>query len=534
MPGKVKACFTERVSARQGLLRSFVEDRAGNFAILAAICSIPLVGAAALGVDYANTSRVRTQLQNALDTAVLAVAQKGVKISDDEANLIARRFMSGNLDPQYVNLKMVRKDTSVTLEAGVDVGLYFGGILGKKSVPVFASSTADLAMVSYEIALVLDTTGSMAGGKLQSMKEAVIGLIEDISSQVTDTEKLKFSLVPFATFVNVGPQYGPEFDKHGRVKKGTGAEWLDLEGRSEIPQLELKSGVSRFEVFHNLGQEWAGCVETRMPSKKGEHDTDDTPVLKSDKASYFVPAFAIDEPNERGYSNDYINSSVNPLDKSLTGELRKLLKYGVGDLLGSLLSPPGGVNIEGGRGPNRGCNMQPITSLTNDYGLLKGKVSALEASGNTNIMEGVAWGMRVLSPQEPFAGGAERPGLEKVMIVLTDGSNVFGTARTALGSSYSSFGYLVDGRLDGLTAASSSKMTETMNEKTLAACSNAKKKHDISIYTIRLEERDTNTGSMLAQCASDSTQYFDAPSRNQLKDVFKAIGEKIVKLRLSS
>ncbi|WP_244468010.1 pilus assembly protein TadG-related protein [Nitratireductor soli] len=500
--------------------------------MIAAVAMLPLVGVAGLAVDYTSMSRVRTELQQALDTAVLAVAQKGSQISNAEAERIARRFLSGNLDPEYIGLMVLRRGTSVTVQAQVDVGLYFGGILGKKSMPVSAASSADVALLSYEIALVLDTTGSMYGGKLQAMKDAVVGLIDNISAQVPDKNRLKFSLVPFATFVNVGPQYGPEFDAKGRIRKGTGAAWLDLKGRSKIPQLELKAGISRFEVFHNLKQEWKGCVETRMPSKKGDHDVDDTPAVNSDNASLFVPAFAIDEPSRwEGYWNDYIASSVRPLGGLVD---LKLKKYGVLDLLGLVLSPPSSTDFSDGKGPNKGCDMQPITPLSNDYKALERKVGQLQANGNTNIMEGVAWGMRVLSPHEPFAGSEPRNGLQKIMIVLTDGSNVFGNTGTELGSTYSSFGYLVDGRLDGLTAASSSRTTLEMNRKTLAACGNAKTKYDIDIYTIRLEEPDVATGTMLCDCASDPSQFFDAPSRSQLKDVFQKIGEKIIELRLSS
>src|SRR5690606_29238868 len=169
-------------------------------------------------------------------------------------------------------------------------------LFGYDKATVGASSTADMAFASYEIALVLDTTGSMEGGKLAAMKDAVIGLIDDLSARVDDKERLKFALVPFATFVNVGPQFGPEFDEKGRMIKGTGAQWLDLEGKSPIPELELGKNVSRFEVAHHLRQDWKGCVETRMPAKGMAHDVDDTPAVGSDRASLFPPAFAIDEP----------------------------------------------------------------------------------------------------------------------------------------------------------------------------------------------------------------------------------------------
>ena len=519
------------------LFKRFGSDRSGNFALLSALLAVPLVMSAGVMIDLATINRTHSQLQQALDAAVLAVAREGDKISDSEARTIARKFIKGNLDAALAKLSVGRSGTAVTLDAKTIAPTAFGSLLGYDKWPVAAQSTADIAYASYEVALVLDTTGSMAGGKLSSLKDAVTGMIDDMSGQVKDTSKLKYALVPFATFVNVGSQYGPKFDDKGKMVKDSGAPWLDLKGKSDIPQLELKKGISRFEVYHNLGEDWKGCVETRMPTKKGANDVADTEPTKKDKESYFVPAFGIDEPSGWGYANDYIASPVDPLDKSKGAEKAKLGKYGIQEIASGLsdtisMSP---VSIEhvGGKGPNRGCDTQPITPLTNDYNSLKLKVKSLEARGTTNIMEGVAWGNRVLSPGEPFTQGAkDKPGLEKIMIVLTDGANNLGPTSTKLGSEYSSFGYLVDGRL-GITAGGASSTNAAMNDKTLAACQ-AAKDAGVEIYTIRLEEPDVKTGSMLKECASSPANFFDAPSRSQLDDVFKKIGENIVRLRISS
>ncbi|KFB09566.1 TadE/TadG family type IV pilus assembly protein [Nitratireductor basaltis] len=547
------------------VMRSFLSDRAGNFAMMTAIAAVPLVGAAGLAVDYATMSRTRAELQQALDAAVLAVAQKGEDISDAQAREIARAYMTGNLKNVYRDLEIVREGTSVSMRANVDTDLSFGGIFGIDKQKVGAAATADLAYASYEVALVLDTTGSMRGGKLQSMKDAVTGMIDDMSSQVRDPEKLKFSLVPFATFVNVGPEHAPEFDDKGKMKKKTGAPWLDLKGKADFPQLELLPKVSRFELYHHLGQEWKGCVETRFPTRKGAHDVDDTEPGK-DKNSYFTPTFAIDEPDDtlgKGrwatdyYENNYIDANrlidaLNPLDASdKTKKLKLEEKYEARHLLLGLglgfgdddddddRGIPGGGRLEiddtGGKGPNFRCTVKPLTPLTSNYADLKLKVRQFEADGTTNILEGVAWGQRVLSPHEPFTEGSDPQGadgkVEKIMVVLTDGANNFGNNSRPFGSSYSSFGYLVEGRLG--VVGGSGVTRKMMDDKTLEACTNAKEDGTI-IYTIRLEEPDRATGDMLQRCASSPAHFFDAPSRSQLKNVFERIGEDIVKLRLSS
>jgi Flp pilus assembly protein TadG len=511
----------------------------GNFGMMAAIAMVPLVMAAGVAIDFSSISNRHSELQNALDAAAIAIAREGDLLPKSEAMKIAESFVGTNFDIDYTDLDVLRVGSRVTVEATARQKLVFSGVLGYDEWPVNGSASADIAYNYYEIALVLDTTGSMFGGKLSSMKDAVIGLVDTMSSQIKDPDKLKFAVVPFANFVNVGNQYGPEFLKNGKIRNKTGADWLDLKGRADFPQTELPTGLSRFELFNHLGQPWRGCVETRYATAKKPHDVADTRPDPKDPSSLFVPAFSIDEPEGWGYPNSYILSDADPLDKSATGVAKKLAKYGIPNVAAidpvdpSLEWTDVAIGGGGSRGPNRDCLTQPILPLGNDYAKIKKMVNSLQANGTTNIMEGVAWGMRVLSPGEPFTQGSpDKPGLERIMIVLTDGSNVFGNNGTKLGSTYSSNGYLVDGRL-GITAGSSSDTNKLMNEKTLAACENAKKA-GTTVYTIRLEEPDVKTGMMLKECATSLQHFFDAPSRSQLDEVFKSIRDDVVRLRISS
>lgn len=540
------------------LLRRFAADRHGNIGLVAAVASVPLVMAVGMAIDYSMLVNKKNELQQTTDAAALAIAREGQKITDEKAREIARQFLVGTLTSPYRNLKVSRVGSEVTVQADIDAQTSFGGLFGYSGQWVAARSSADIAYASYEIALVLDTTGSMAGGKLAAMKDAVIGLIDTMSLQVNDEDKLKFALVPFATFVNVGPAFGPSFDKKGRQIAGTGEDWLDLEGKAQLPQSELDAGASRFQIYANLGQTWPGCIETRYAAGE-DYDVSDDPADPSDPETLYVPAFAIDEP-DAGYVNSYIKSDAKPKDGSVREKKKRFSKYGVATdgagrpLLGGLLDPlvagvgnllgigdarktikiDGSISSGQPKGPGRGCDMQPVVPLTSDYSGLKGKVNAFKASGTTNITEGVAWGMRVLSPGAPFTEGSDRKktGMEKIMIVLTDGSNVFGNAANDLGSTYSSSGYLVDGRL-GLQAGGASATNAAMNARTLLACEKAKAE-GTEVYTIRLEEPDVKTGDMLKKCATDAEHYFDVPSRAMLDEAFGKIKEKIVRVRLSS
>ncbi len=537
-------------------IRDFAADSGGNFAIMTAVLAVPILFAAAYMIDVSTITRTKTELQQSLDAAVLAVAREGKDVSDDVANRIAEQFLSGNFDPEYTKLSVTRVGTEFTVKAQTTAKMAFGGLLGYSSWPINASSSADIAYASYEIALVLDQTGSMAGGKLTALKDAVVGLVDSMSTQVNDKDKLKFAMVPFNNFVNVGAQYGPSFDAKGKQVAGSGAPWLDLKGAADFPQSELDVGASRFQIYANMGVSWPGCVETRYLSGT-DYDVDDTAPDAAQPKTLFVPAFAIDEPDTAAYGNSYIKSNARPNDNTIVEKKKRWAKYGVRtDLVGrplngGLLDPLAGavldpmtrkVKIDSGvsklnglpKGPGNGCNVQPLTTLTNDYKSVKDKVKALTAAGTTNIKEGVAWGHRLLSPGAPFSDSAagKSASLERIMIVLTDGANVFGNAPNDLGSRYSSDGYLVDGRI-GIEAGGASATNALMNARTLAACT-AAKAAGVEIYTIRLEEPDVATGTMLKECASAEDHYFDVPNRTQLDEAFGKIKDRIVRIRISS
>jgi Flp pilus assembly protein TadG len=542
-------------------LTALAFDRSGNFGIISSLLAVPLVLSIGVAMDFSSISSRKATLQNAIDSAVLAIAREGKDVTDQQAAAIARTFLDSNFDPKSTTFQVGKVGTRFTVTAKTNAGLAFGSLLGYQDWPVQAKATADIAYASYEIALVLDTTGSMKGGKLIAMKDAVLGLVDTMSASVKDEEKLKFAMVPFAAFVNVGQEHGPKFTKKGKKGQqvaGTGAPWLDLTATVKVPQSELGTGASRFQLYQNLGKKWPGCVETRYAAGK-DLDVDDTTPDPKKPETLFVPAFAVDEPDSWAYPNNYIQSDAKPNDSSPAQKKKRWAKYGVesdaagnplnGGLIGAvttivlnLLTGEETVPMDAAsaaeiasnkKGPGSGCDVQPITPLSSDYKQLMKNVNALQANGTTNIMEGVAWGNRVLSPGAPFAEtNSKNKDLEKIMIVLTDGTNVFGNMNNALGSSYSSNGYLVDARLapDGSGASTT---TAAMNERTLKACDNAKAA-GVEIYTIRLEEPNVATGNMLEKCASAPDHYFDVPSRSQLDDAFAKIKEAIIRVRIAS
>ena len=58
------------------MIRKFVSDRRGNYALMTVITMVPLMGGLALAVDYTELLRQRQETMNALDAAGIATAQQ--------------------------------------------------------------------------------------------------------------------------------------------------------------------------------------------------------------------------------------------------------------------------------------------------------------------------------------------------------------------------------------------------------------------------------------------------------------------------
>ncbi len=121
-------------------------------------------------------------------------------------------------------------------------------------------------------------------------------------------------------------------------------------------------------------------------------DIEDTVPSSGRPETLFVPYFAPDEPDISNYSNNYISDSLlGDLTGGIFERLQNLAKYD--DVRPRF------------NGPNAACTVTPITPLTATRSRIDSAISDMEASGNTNIANGVGWGVRVLSPQMPFTEG---------------------------------------------------------------------------------------------------------------------------------
>jgi hypothetical protein len=251
-------------------------------------------------------------------------------------------------------------------------------------------------------------------------------------------------------------------------------------------------------------------------------------------ATMFVPYFAPDESgsgssNSPGFYNSYLND---PGGGNWKAREQDHLKYAGGAVRGGTNGATGYAY-----GPNAGCSLQPMIRLTTDTASIKSAIDGMTATGETNIPLGLAWGWYALSPVGPLHDGSPYGSahLKKVIILMTDGSNTFndtGGGANTNQSYYGGLGYVWQGMLAGVGAASTNaQRTAAMDARLAQLCTNVKARN-VYIYTIRVEVASGST-SLLQDCATRADDFYDVSKVANLGAAFSAIAGSIGNLRIS-
>lgn len=156
---------------------------------------------------------------------------------------------------------------------------------------------------------------------------------------------------------------------------------------------------------------------------------------------------------------------------------------------------------------------QEFARLAGDKTAVLAKLDALSTQGDTYIPSGLMWGWRVLSPEAPLADGGKSVGKSKVrkhLVLMTDGSNT----RSQAGQNH-----------EGYSA--------TDANTNLAELCKEVKKDKITIYTVAFEVADPQIKSLLTECASSPSKFFDAANPAQLASSFSAIAGSLQKVTLT-
>jgi Flp pilus assembly protein TadG len=191
-------------------MKPFLKNTCGNVAIMFGLGAIPLLVAVGAAVDMVQFNHVETVLQSAADAAALAAAAANTSSNHADVSTVVNDYLKAN--NAFAVLKSVTGVTQ-TIDSKTGIlrvsvkGQYdtnFLSIVGISSMQASASAEVNFSMKALEIALVLDNTGSMAGSKIANLKTSAKQLVKILEDQKSSFADLKFGLVPFAQYVNVG------------------------------------------------------------------------------------------------------------------------------------------------------------------------------------------------------------------------------------------------------------------------------------------------------------------------------------------
>jgi Flp pilus assembly protein TadG len=525
-------------------------DEGGAVAVVFAIAFSVVFLTAAVAFDFGRLQSDHMRTQNAIDSAALAAAHHmGLPDEQTSGKQTAESYFKANtvnrtgrsltdengklLDTQIDSTKGEVRSRTVS-----EVTASLMKAIGISTLGHSAKSLVKKGDNTVEIALVLDNSGSMAGQPIIDLRTAAANLVNVVyvgADNAGLNEQVKVAVVPFAGSVNVGAEY-------------RSADWMDRTGTAPTHSENFDATKSRFQLFDAMNVSWGGCVEAR-PSP---HDVSESPP-DGTLARQFVPMFAPDEPDSgnsggKSYTNSYLSDfggscpvppKVCPVGMSTCTSAQKVPQPIAPDLAQKRTCKYAGATANTSaaygsqKGPNFLCDSRALMRMTTNKQAVLDAISAQQAKGGTNIVEGIMWGWRTLSSAAPFMDGRayNTPKNTKYLIVMTDGENWHGSLDNQNKSWYHSFGYAVKNRL-GTTHTTSALKTQ-MNNKTLAACTNAKAA-GIKVYTVAFRlDADPTTRELLKSCATESANAFVANDGGALISAFEAIGREISKLRVA-
>lgn len=268
--------------------RRLLRSRSGNVAMIFALCAIPMVTAVGAGIEWSRITSAKAKLDRATDAAALFAKKMqmenrnlGAAAAKAEGALGGQKSFvenSGELTQVANNAAVaISWDTDESARAfgSADAKLMFGGLLGMGTVRINSLAVASSGSDSfYEIAMVLDNTASMfeTDGRPKTrfthLREAATAFVNASFDNMGMPDRLRFSVIPFATAVNIksedtlgwDPASGPAGGVADYGSRVMPASTLNRNG--EI----IENGPTLTSMFAPVG--WRGCI-----SGNGESQT---------------------------------------------------------------------------------------------------------------------------------------------------------------------------------------------------------------------------------------------------------------------
>jgi Flp pilus assembly protein TadG len=422
------------------LVTRFLGDRKGAVAPLLGLMMIPIMGAIGTSVDYHRLAAVHSAMQSALDATGLMLSKTAKDLDQATRDQKASDYFKAVFNHPEA------KDVTVT------------------------SGLTQPQQGSYTLAL----TGT---AKVDTLFGSFIGKSQvDLSASaeiVWGIKKLNLALA----LDNTGSMASS--GKMTALKEAAHNLLSTLQAASKTPG-DIQVSIVPFAVDVNVGTsnvgatwiDWVDWEEVNGSCSKNNHHTKSDCVSNGKVWTTDAHSTWNGCVNDRDQNNDVLNTNA------VAG------------------TPPTMY-----RAHQAAACPAAMMSLSSDWTALNAKIDAMTPTGSTNVTIGLQTAWQTLTTGVPFNAPESATYLDRVIILLTDGTNT--QNRWTLSST-------------------------SIDARTERACTNAKA-DSIKLYTVRVID---GNATLLRNCATTPDMYYDVQDASQLNATFTAIAQNLANLRI--
>jgi hypothetical protein len=553
-------------------------------AIIFGLSIVPITIAAGAGLDFARGLMVRARIAQALDAAGLAVGGASKSgMSQSQLQTLAQQYFNANYvedhsfgTPASVSVVVAPDGKSATLSTSINVPTVLvkvGDLVGcthcdTMAIPV--TNTIVWGQTKLWVALVLDNTLSMCEPdsmpcssdtstsiKINALKTATHQLLTTLQGAASTAGDVRVALIPFSKDVNIGtsnasatwvdwtnwdaapPNAGTLSSNLGAGSScpwSTGSQGYQCQtgptnGSSTtttIPATCTINGTSRNGCVcptsdngsHNTGQAYHyynGCYDSQPTTTTttiwsctgstcscGTRTSCTCSGSGSSKVCRQTQTTTGAPYTHTWYSNPHSTWTGCVEDRAQSYDAQNTTPSGTSTNFPAENLAPLYSGIPG-------CLPATVGTLSYDWTSLSTQVDAMKPSATTNQPIGLVWGWHALSTGAPLNAPTLPSDTQRYIILVSDGLNT----------------------QDRWYMNSDLSQNTSVDARMTQVCNNVKA-DNITIYTIFVDLNGTQGNSTVLQnCASDSSKYFDLTTTGSIITTLNAIAQDIVHLRVA-
>ena len=200
------------------LLSRLARNDEGTIALLFGLTIFAMLLTAGLAIDGARYYKANGRVMSTLDSAALAAGQMlddpnytDTDIQNQAAGFFQAHWGQNTLNRQDINLlapvtTIDRNNSQVSVAVTGSIATTLGQVAGVKQFDLSRVSTVTFRQKKIELAMALDTTGSMCQpcSKLDGVKAAANDVVDALLDGTHPPGTMKVAIAPFAASVNAG------------------------------------------------------------------------------------------------------------------------------------------------------------------------------------------------------------------------------------------------------------------------------------------------------------------------------------------